>query len=93
MRAAFDSPELDALLVTHLPNIRYLTGFTGTAALLLLTRDRTVLVSDFRYESQAAQEVGESASVEINRHNVWDRLARVVAAAPASPPLASRRPC
>ena len=82
-RAAFtgaDGPELDALLVTHLPNIRYLTGFTGTAALLLLTRDRAVLVSDFRYESQATQEVGNSASVEIDRHSVWDRLGRVVSA-------------
>lgn len=80
-RAAFDAAELDALLVTHLPNIRYLTGFTGTAALLLLTRDRAVLVSDFRYESQAAQEVGDGASVEIDRHNVWDRLARIIATA------------
>ena len=82
-RAAFagpDTPGLDALLVTHLPNIRYLTGFTGTAALLLLTRDRSVLVSDFRYESQAAQEVGNSATVEIDRHSVWDRLGRVLGA-------------
>jgi Xaa-Pro aminopeptidase len=80
-RAAFDAAELDALLVTHLPNVRYLTGFTGTAALLLLTRDRAVLVSDFRYEAQAAQEVGNSATVEIDRQSVWDRLARVIGSA------------
>ncbi len=80
-RRALEIEELDALLVTHLPNVRYLTGFTGTSALLLLTRDRTFFISDFRYETQAAQEVGDSASVEIDRASVWDRLARVIAAA------------
>ena len=36
LRVALDGEGLDALLVTHLPNIRYLTGFTGSAALLLV---------------------------------------------------------
>jgi hypothetical protein len=39
LRARFDEAAVDALLVTHLPNIRYLTGFTGSAALLLVTAD------------------------------------------------------
>ncbi|HJP57870.1 MAG TPA: aminopeptidase P family protein [Gemmatimonadales bacterium] len=80
-RRALEAEGLDALLVTHLPNIRYLTGFTGTSALLLITPERTVFISDFRYESQAEQEVGASAAVEIDRASVWDRLARTVAAA------------
>ena len=80
-RAALALEGLDALLVTHLPNVRYLTGFTGTAALLLVTADRTVLVSDFRYEAQASQEVGNSATIEIDRSSVWDRLGRVIGAA------------
>ena len=42
---------LDGLLVCHLPNIRYLTGFTGTAARLLLTSNRIVLLTDGRYKS------------------------------------------
>ena len=42
---------LDGLLVCHLPNIRYLTGFTGTAARLLLTSDRIVLLTDGRYKA------------------------------------------
>jgi len=41
-------PDGAALLVTHLPNIRWLTGFTGSAALLLLAADRTTLITDFR---------------------------------------------
>jgi Xaa-Pro aminopeptidase len=35
LRTAIEAGELDGLLVTHLPNIRYLSGFTGSAALLL----------------------------------------------------------
>jgi Xaa-Pro aminopeptidase len=42
---------LDGLLIGHLPNVRYLTGFTGTAARLLLTSDRLVLLTDGRYKS------------------------------------------
>ncbi|MCC7243254.1 MAG: aminopeptidase P family protein [Acidobacteria bacterium] len=40
---------LDALLVTHRPNISYLTGFFGSAALLLVTREGLDLFSDARY--------------------------------------------
>lgn len=74
--------SLDALLVTHLPNIRYLTGFSGSAALLLVRPDRCELVTDFRYAAQAPQEVGNAAHVIIDEVNVWDRLARAIAADP-----------
>jgi Xaa-Pro aminopeptidase len=49
--------SLDALLVSHLPNIRYLTGFTGSNGLLILGADaRSVLFTDPRYEVQAHEE-------------------------------------
>jgi Xaa-Pro aminopeptidase len=54
--------ELDCLLVVALPNIRYLTGFTGSAALLLVTRDGARLATDGRYRTQAAEEL-EAAGV------------------------------
>jgi Xaa-Pro aminopeptidase len=60
----------DALLVTHLTNIRYLTGFTGSAALLVVQGDGAVLVTDGRYEEQAPGEVtaaGAPVAVEIGR--------------------------
>src|SRR5688500_9232279 len=63
LRAALGAEGLDGLLVTHLPNIRYLTGFTGSAALLLVHAEATVLVTDFRYEVQAPAEAGDSARV------------------------------
>lgn len=78
LRRTLEAEGLDGLVITHLPNIRYLTGFTGSAALLLVRNDATVLVSDFRYATQAPAEVGGSAVVEIDQRSVWDRLGRVL---------------
>ncbi|MGH7508272.1 MAG: M24 family metallopeptidase [Gemmatimonadales bacterium] len=82
LRIALAGEGLDGLLVTHLPNIRYLTGFTGSAALLLIRNGATTLISDFRYAAQAAAEVGDAAAVEIDQRSVWDRLGRVLSAGP-----------
>ena len=82
LRAAIAAESLDGLLVTHLPNIRYLTGFTGSAALLLVHAKATVLVTDFRYEVQAPAEAGDSARVEVDQTSVWNRLSRILAGLP-----------
>ncbi len=47
---------LDALLVTRMPNVRYLTGFSGSSGLLLTGRERSVLLVDGRYAEQASRE-------------------------------------
>jgi Xaa-Pro aminopeptidase len=57
LAACFTEFGCDGLLVTNLTNIRYLTGFTGSAALLVVLRDDALLVSDGRYRDQAATEV------------------------------------
>lgn len=82
LRAALAAEGLDGLLVTHLPNIRYLTGFTGSAGLLLVRADEALLVTDFRYATQAPQEVGETATVEIDPASVWQRLLKRVGQLP-----------
>lgn len=48
--------KLDAMLVAFSPNLRYLTGFTGSNGNLLLTEDRAILFTDPRYTIQAANE-------------------------------------
>jgi Xaa-Pro aminopeptidase len=53
VRLRMQASAVDALVVSHLPNIRYLTGFAGTAGLLVLTPAACVLVVDFRYQSVA----------------------------------------
>ncbi len=55
---------LDALLITHLPNIRYLSGFTGTAARLLVSKTECFLIVDFRYYVQAALEAPHCTQVQ-----------------------------
>jgi len=84
LRVALEAGGLDGLLVSHLPNIRYLTGFSGSAALLLVRPDSTTLVTDFRYALQAPGEAGAAAVVEIDQKSVWERLGRLLAAAPAA---------
>lgn len=65
-RQRFEHLGVDALLVTHLTNIRYLTGFTGSAGLLLVAGDRAVLVTDGRYADQApAQVAAAGVAVEV----------------------------
>ncbi len=48
--------QIAALLVTSRENVRYLTGFTGSAGQVLVTSRRTALITDFRYQEQAARQ-------------------------------------
>ena len=49
--------EVDALLVTDLVNIRYLTGFTGSSAMVVIGPDTRRFITDFRYVERAQAEV------------------------------------
>src|SRR5215467_4147419 len=53
---------VDCLLVTHLPDVRYLCGFTGSNAALVIAGSRTVLFTDGRYTAQAK---GEAAGTRV----------------------------
>jgi Xaa-Pro aminopeptidase len=55
---------VSGLLVTHLPDVRYLCGFTGSSAALAVTRRSARLFTDGRYRTQADEEV-KVAKVEI----------------------------
>lgn len=56
LRALLAAAEVDALVVGSLVNVRYLTGFTGSNAALLVDHGRALLATDGRYLLQAAQE-------------------------------------
>src|SRR5271157_6067758 len=64
LRGRMASEELEALLVTHLPDVRYLCGFTGSNAALAITAKKAVLFTDGRYTAQARRET-QSARVSI----------------------------
>jgi Xaa-Pro aminopeptidase len=59
--------ELDGLLVTHLPDVRYLCGFTGSSAVLVLSAGRTILYTDGRYAAQAKAEAKVSKIVILQK--------------------------
>jgi Xaa-Pro aminopeptidase len=61
----FKTLEVDAVLVTHMPNVRYLTGFTGSAGVLVAS-SRPVFTTDGRYREQATQQV-ERARVVVGK--------------------------
>jgi Xaa-Pro aminopeptidase len=57
LQAALPENKLDLLLVTHLPNVRYLCGFTGSAGALLVSERGASFFTDGRYIAQAREEV------------------------------------
>ena len=62
LQEQLDDAGCDCLLVTHLVNIRYLTGFSGSAALLIVRRAGATLVTDGRYTEQAHAELADAGA-------------------------------
>jgi len=73
--------HLDGLLITSLPNIRYLTGFSGSSALLFVSARDVHLITDFRYQTQATDEAADVASVRIESTSLWTGLWALLASA------------
>jgi Xaa-Pro aminopeptidase len=56
LRKSMVAYQIEALLLTHLPDVRYLSGFTGSNAALAITASKAVLFTDGRYIAQAKAE-------------------------------------
>ncbi|MCL4473087.1 MAG: Xaa-Pro peptidase family protein [Actinobacteria bacterium] len=69
----------DSLLVTHLPNVHYLTGFTGSSGCVLITPRRRYFFTDFRYRDQARREVRDF-DVRITAGSSLDGCCRYITA-------------
>ena len=63
LQSALASHRLDALLITHLPNVLYLCGFSGSAGAMVLTEDHERAFTDGRYTTQARSEVQGAKTV------------------------------
>lgn len=59
------SLDIPAVLITNLSDVKYLSGFTGTTAYMLIDIEKAVFFTDSRYSIQAAEEVSENIVVEI----------------------------
>ncbi|HXY18828.1 MAG TPA: aminopeptidase P family protein [Gemmatimonadales bacterium] len=76
--ARLDDEGLDALVVSHPANIRYLTGFSGSAGLLLACRQGVLFITDFRYDAQSRAEIGALARIVIDGTGSWERLLKLL---------------
>lgn len=77
LRQHLATSRFDALLLSHLPNIRYLCGFTGSAGFLLVEDAGSVFFTDVRYDTQAHKEVN-TARVVIARKSLLEEVADVL---------------
>lgn len=75
LERVFAALKLDSILLTHLPNIRYLCGFTGSNGVLLVSRGKRFFFTDGRYTEQAAHEV-QSAKVLIPKGSLFAEAAK-----------------
>ncbi|MGI8756789.1 MAG: M24 family metallopeptidase [Acidimicrobiales bacterium] len=79
----FEEAAVDALLVTNITNIRYLTGFTGSAALVVASAEGLTFVTDGRYGQQATTQLtaaGVAATIEVENLKQKDLVIAAVAA-------------
>ena len=77
VRKKIEEAEVDALLITHPVNRRYLSGFDGSSGLLLISSNLAYLVTDFRYLEQAEKQAEEFTV--IRRHEeLYPGLAELI---------------
>lgn len=85
VRSAVAELDLEALLVTHPPNLRYLTGFAGSTGILVLGRFRATLIVDGRYLTVTRERVAASGDlkwleVELAPHSLEEAAVQAMAA-------------
>lgn len=64
LRETFDRKNLDAILITNPINRRYVTGFTGSAGVAIISRKSAIFITDSRYIEQAKEQATEFVTVE-----------------------------
>ena len=67
LQGTLSKENLDFLLVTVLPHVRYLSGYSGSNGMILLSPKSSVFLTDFRYKEQAKQQVRNMKAVTVER--------------------------
>ena len=65
LRSVLTEKELDAILISTPENRQYLSGFVGTAGWLLISHDRAILATDFRYTEQATNQARDFEVIQV----------------------------
>ncbi|WHZ31268.1 Xaa-Pro peptidase family protein [Desemzia incerta] len=77
LRTEMIDKGLDALLVTSPYNLRYVSNFTGTTGLAVITLKKAYFVTDFRYTQQAAKQA-QGFEIVQNFGSIYDEVSRIV---------------
>lgn len=64
LRNLFPSHEVDGVLITKAENRRYITGFTGSSGFVVISKERNILITDFRYIEQAQEQAPDFQIVD-----------------------------
>ena len=57
LQKILEDEKLDAFLVTNLPHVRYLSGYTGSNGIMIITPNSSSFLTDFRYQEQSKKQV------------------------------------
>ncbi|KQL45836.1 peptidase M24 [Brevibacillus choshinensis] len=78
LRCQFAAAGIDGMLITSGQNRRYLTNFTGTYGVVLISHDQAKLLTDFRYTAQAAEQATDFEIVFLPvKESVYSEVARL----------------
>lgn len=77
VREKLDDYGVDALLVTNMYNVRYLANFTGSTGLVVVTKEKSYFVTDFRYTEQAAEQAKDFEIIK-NEGSIYEEVAKIV---------------
>ncbi|MBK5515813.1 aminopeptidase P family protein [Bacillus sp. TH11] len=77
LRSAFDEAGIDGIVLTNEHSRRYMANFTGTAGVVLISKERALFITDFRYVEQASK---QAVGYEIVQHAglILDEVAKQV---------------
>ncbi len=81
IRTAAEVYETDAVLITSKENRRYVTGFSGSNGYVVITKDKALLITDFRYTQQAAEQAPDFEIIKYDS-NIVDHLKKVLEGLP-----------
>ncbi|GLC88737.1 M24 family metallopeptidase [Lysinibacillus piscis] len=77
LRKALQEQNIDGLLITNGYNRRYMTGFTGTAGVAIVSQNDAVFITDFRYTEQAATQIANYRIVQ-HEKTIIEEIAKQV---------------
>lgn len=78
LRALMEKKDLDAFIVTSAQNRRYISGFTGSAGLLIITKSKQLFITDFRYIEQATEQAPDFEIIEHKQSIIQEAAAQLL---------------